>query len=109
VLCKASPMGFETTISTVTGWRALRTAPRGRICFRVSVLLLVALRSLLIQQPRRVEPEIEVVDGNSDVFVEPSPLPVSLLLDVSFELPQAAFVIVHRTRTPDRRRIAPFP
>jgi hypothetical protein len=27
---KASPMGFEPTISTLTGWRALQTAPRGR-------------------------------------------------------------------------------
>ena len=26
----APPMGFEPTISTLTGWRALRTAPRGR-------------------------------------------------------------------------------
>src|SRR5437763_5397646 len=31
VLCQqASPAGFEPAISTVTGWRALRTAPRGR-------------------------------------------------------------------------------
>jgi hypothetical protein len=28
---KASPVGFEPTISTVTGWRALRAAPRGRV------------------------------------------------------------------------------
>jgi hypothetical protein len=28
---KASPIGFEPTISTVTGWRALRAAPRGRV------------------------------------------------------------------------------
>ena len=27
---RASPMGFEPTISTVTGWRALRAALRGR-------------------------------------------------------------------------------
>jgi hypothetical protein len=26
---QASPMGFEPTISTVTGWRALQAAPRG--------------------------------------------------------------------------------
>ena len=30
----ASPMGFEPTISTVTGWRALRAAPRGRMLNR---------------------------------------------------------------------------
>src|SRR5206468_11571190 len=28
---RASPMGFEPMISTVTGWRALQTAPRGRV------------------------------------------------------------------------------
>jgi hypothetical protein len=28
---KASPRGFEPLISTLTGWRALRTAPRGRV------------------------------------------------------------------------------
>ena len=27
---EASPMGFEPMVSTLTGWRALRTAPRGR-------------------------------------------------------------------------------
>lgn len=27
----APPMGFEPTISTLTGWRALRAAPRGRV------------------------------------------------------------------------------
>ena len=27
----ASPTGFEPVISTVTGWRALQTAPRGRV------------------------------------------------------------------------------
>ena len=27
---QASPMGFEPTISTVTGWRALQAAPRGQ-------------------------------------------------------------------------------
>jgi hypothetical protein len=26
----APPMGFEPTVSTLTGWRALRAAPRGR-------------------------------------------------------------------------------
>ena len=29
--CRASPMGFEPMISTVTGWRALQAAPRGRM------------------------------------------------------------------------------
>jgi len=29
----ALPMGFEPTISTLTGWRALRTAPRERTTF----------------------------------------------------------------------------
>ena len=29
-ISQASPMGFEPTISTVTGWRALRAAPRGQ-------------------------------------------------------------------------------
>ena len=28
---QASPMGFEPMISTVTGWRALQAAPRGRL------------------------------------------------------------------------------
>src|SRR6476620_5359025 len=28
---QASPVGFEPTISTVTGWRALRAALRGRM------------------------------------------------------------------------------
>ena len=28
----ASPDGFEPTASTLTGWRALRTAPRGQCC-----------------------------------------------------------------------------
>jgi hypothetical protein len=30
VLCRASPMGFEPMISTLTGWRALQAAPRGQ-------------------------------------------------------------------------------
>ena len=30
VLCPAPSTGFEPAISTVTGWRALRTAPQGR-------------------------------------------------------------------------------
>ena len=29
--CEASPIGFEPTISTVTGWRALRATLRGRV------------------------------------------------------------------------------
>ena len=29
---QASPMGFEPMTSTVTGWRALRAAPRGQFC-----------------------------------------------------------------------------
>jgi hypothetical protein len=32
----ASPMGFEPTISCLTGRRALHAAPRGRISFRVT-------------------------------------------------------------------------
>jgi hypothetical protein len=71
-------------------------------------VLFVASWPLLIQHSRRVEPEIEVVNDSENVLVEPSSLPVALLLDVSFELPQAAFVIVHRTRTPGRRLVAPF-
>lgn len=30
VPCQASPMGFEPTASTLTGWRALLAAPRGQ-------------------------------------------------------------------------------
>ncbi len=30
VPCQTSPMGFEPTTSTLTGWRALLTAPRGQ-------------------------------------------------------------------------------
>ena len=30
-ILKASPAGFEPAISTVTGWRALQAAPRGRM------------------------------------------------------------------------------
>jgi hypothetical protein len=30
-LQKASPIGFEPTASTLTGWRALQAAPRGRV------------------------------------------------------------------------------
>jgi hypothetical protein len=33
----APPIGFEPTISTVTGWRALLAAPRGRVEFLLSV------------------------------------------------------------------------
>ncbi len=32
----APPMGFEPTISTLTGWRALRAAPRGRFDSRMA-------------------------------------------------------------------------
>lgn len=34
--CPASPMGFEPTISCVTGRRALRAAPRGRVVMSVA-------------------------------------------------------------------------
>ncbi len=30
-ITRAPPMGLEPTISTLTGWRALRAAPRGRL------------------------------------------------------------------------------
>ncbi len=33
IVVEASPMGFEPTISTLTGWRALRTTPRGLLLF----------------------------------------------------------------------------
>lgn len=36
-LLQAPPIGFEPTISTVTGWRALHAAPRGRVVFLLSV------------------------------------------------------------------------
>ena len=32
---KASPIGFEPTASTLTGWRALQAAPRGRSFLRI--------------------------------------------------------------------------
>ena len=66
---QASPTGFEPVISTVTKWRALRTAPRGRINTRMAqegfepsaslVLsesgLPVAYRAIRIQEYRGLE------------------------------------------------------
>lgn len=38
VLCQAPPAGFEPAISTVTRWRALLAALRGRVRFQISDL-----------------------------------------------------------------------
>src|SRR6516225_9507964 len=40
---RASPMGFEPMISTVTGWRALQAAPRGRMRSPMSCMLALTL------------------------------------------------------------------
>mgnify|MGYP006899819690 CR=1 FL=1 len=43
-------MGFEPTISCVTGRRALQAAPRGRIVFRVAQVGLEPTASLVLSQ-----------------------------------------------------------
>ena len=48
--CPASPMGFEPTISCVTGRRALRAAPRGRIVMSVAQVGLEPTASLVLSQ-----------------------------------------------------------
>ena len=46
----ASPMGFEPTISCVTGRRALRAAPRGQIVMSVAQVGLEPTASLVLSQ-----------------------------------------------------------
>ena len=43
-------MGFEPTISTLTAWRALLAAPRGRIVLRVAQVGLEPTASLVLSQ-----------------------------------------------------------
>lgn len=43
-------MGFEPTISTVTGWRALRTAPREDFMNRIAQVGLEPTASLVLSQ-----------------------------------------------------------
>jgi hypothetical protein len=50
LLCRASPMGFEPTISCVTGRRALRTAPRGRNFDSVAQVGFEPTASLVLNQ-----------------------------------------------------------
>ena len=43
-------MGFEPTASTLTGWRALLAAPRGRNCLRVAQVGVEPTASLVLSQ-----------------------------------------------------------
>ena len=47
---KASPIGFEPTISTVTGWRALLAALRGRVLYPVAQVGFEPTASLVLSQ-----------------------------------------------------------
>src|ERR1041384_2186093 len=98
--CEASPVGFEPTISTVTGWRALRATLRGRVesGFYFRVVAIPALRLLawpLVHHIGAVAANVKVFGRSLNVLQEPPTLAVASALDVALQGSQESFLVSH--------------
>src|SRR5262245_30967395 len=94
---QASPVGFEPTISTVTGWRALRATLRGRsesnLCFAIPAPRLLARP--FVHHVGAGATEIKVFGCSLDVLQEPPTLAVTHALDVALQVSQESFLVSH--------------